>query len=154
MRFPIIDITKIKKPKRTVFCVFLHCSASDNPAHDTAETIDRWHKERGWAGIGYHFFIRKDGTIQAGRDLEKVPAAQKGRNTGSIAICVHGLNKGMFTADQRASVKALCITLNKIYGNSLTFHGHCEVEPNKSCPVFDYRDWLGLDKSGRMKVTT
>lgn len=113
--------------------------------------MDKWHKERGWSGIGYHFFIQKNGTIQHGRNLELVPAAQKGHNTGSIAICVHGLRKELFTKEQQASLKALCITLNRIYRNSLTFHGHKEVEPNKACPVFDYCAWLNLDKDGFMK---
>ncbi len=153
MPFPTIDISKIKKPERAVYRVFLHCSASDNPAHDNAGTIDKWHKERGWAGIGYHFFVRKNGDVQAGRGLELIPAAQKGHNTGSIAICVAGLDKDKFTVEQKAAVKALCHALNKLYRGGVTFHGHCEVEPNKTCPVFDYKDWLGLDKNGIMNLT-
>ena len=150
MTFPILKLTDIKKPKRNVAKVFLHCSASDHAHHDNAETMDKWHKERGWSGIGYHYFIRKDGVIQVGRDIEKVPAAQRGHNTGSIAICVHGLDVNKFTKEQRASLTALCLTLNKLYRGGLTFHGHREVEKNKACPVFNYRLWLRLDKDGRM----
>lgn len=145
-----IDVENVKKPKRFVSKVFLHCSASDNPKHDNIETITKWHLERGFSEVGYHFFIQKNGDIIKGRDLEKIPAAQKGHNTGSIAICCHGLNK--FTEEQKASVRELCLHLNRIHNHGLTFHGHCEVEPNKTCPVYDYKAWLWLDKDGAMMV--
>lgn len=148
--FEKIQIKDIKKPKRPVFKVFIHCSDSDNPAHDNAETIDKWHKERGWQGIGYHFYLQKDGDLQVGRSLEKIPAAQKEHNTGSIAICCGGRAKDKFTKVQMAALKALCLHMNKLYGGGVTFHGHCEVEPNKECPVFDYKTVLNLNKDGFM----
>lgn len=138
-----------KKPARPVSRVFIHCSASDNPAHDNVATMDAWHKARGWSGVGYHFFIRKDGTLEIGRDLEKVPAAQEGNNTGTIAICLHGLLVEKFTDAQFNTLRSLCRQINAAYGNALTFHGHCEVA-NKTCPVFDYRKVLLLDAKGKM----
>lgn len=89
-----------KKPARPVSRVFVHCSASDNPAHDSAAVIDAWHKKRGWSGISYHFFIRKDGALEMGRSVEKTPAAQGGHNTATIAICLHGLEVDKFTEAQ------------------------------------------------------
>jgi len=86
------------KPNRFVDRVFLHCSASDHANHDNVATMDRWHRERGWSGVGYHLFIRKDGTLEDGRDLERTPAAQSGHNRGSIAICLHGLKIEKFTS--------------------------------------------------------
>ena len=72
-----------RKPARHVDRVFLHCSASDDPDHDDIETIRRWHvDERGWSDVGYHYFIRSDGTLQEGRPLERIPAAQAGHNAG------------------------------------------------------------------------
>jgi N-acetylmuramoyl-L-alanine amidase len=151
VRFAKVDIPEIMKPRRNVFTVFLHCSATDNPKHDNPETIHRWHTvDNGWNEIGYHFFINKVGEIFYGRSLEITPAAQKGHNTGSIAICCHGLEKENFTDAQRHSLRALCIHLNSLYGNGLTFHGHREVEPKKSCPVYPYKVWLRLDENGRM----
>ncbi|WP_226781851.1 peptidoglycan recognition protein family protein [Oceaniglobus trochenteri] len=140
-----------QKPKRRVNCVFIHCSASDNPEHDSAATMDRWHRERGWSGIGYHYFIRKDGTIEAGRDIEKVPAAQRGNNVGSIAICLHGLDAEKFSQEQFDALSSLCDQINRAYRAQVTFHGHCEVS-NKTCPVFDYVGVLGLI-DGRMAIT-
>jgi N-acetyl-anhydromuramyl-L-alanine amidase AmpD len=138
-----------KKPARPVNRVFVHCSASDNPAHDNVATMDAWHKERGWSGVGYHYFIRKDGTLEIGRDLAKIPAAQEGNNTGTIAICLHGLLVEKFTGPQFETLRALCSQINAAYSPLLTFHGHCEVA-NKTCPVFDYRAVLGLDAKGRL----
>lgn len=129
---------------REVDRVFLHCSASDNPAHDSVAVIDRWHRERGFDEIGYHYFIKGDGTIEECRNLEKTPASQKGHNKGTISICVHGLTK--FTQAQLDAVRRLCLGINAEY--KVTFHGHCEVSA-KSCPVFDYRKLLNLDETGR-----
>lgn len=136
------------KPKRSVDKVFIHCSASDNPKHDNVATIRKWHKERGFSDIGYHFYIDKLGQRFEGRSLEIIPAAQKGHNTGSIAICLGGLEQ--FSELQFGSLKALCKQI-KAALPKVTFHGHCEVEKNKTCPVFDYRKILGLDSSGNIK---
>ena len=56
-----------KKPDRHVSRVFLHCSASDNPKHDKISVIRKWHLDKGWSDVGYHYFIRKDGTVEEGR---------------------------------------------------------------------------------------
>lgn len=139
-----------RKPKRPVTKVFIHCSASDNPEHDNVATMDLWHRQRGWAGVGYHLFIRKSGELEVGRDMEKVPAAQEGHNVGSIAICLHGLAKTKFTDAQFKTLKALCQQIDAAYiANPLTYHGHCEVAA-KACPVFDYKTVLGLSENGRL----
>ena len=89
------------KPQRHVDRIFLHCSASDRLEHDDVEVIRDWHVNgNGWSDIGYHYFIKKDGTIEPGRDLERTPAAQKGNNSGTIAICLHGLAAEKFTKAQ------------------------------------------------------
>lgn len=142
-----------QKPKRPVDRVFLHCSASDHAAHDNIATIEKWHQERGFNGVGYHYFIRKDGRIETGRDLERIPAAQAGHNTGTIAICLHGLEKRNFTAEQRITLIRLCVAINKAYEGKVTFHGHREVA-SKECPVFDYVGWLELDPEGLLGIQT
>lgn len=136
--------TRFSKPKRNVHTVFLHCSASDNPLHDNIKTIRNWHLKRGFAGIGYHYYISKDGEIHKGRDLERTPAAQKGHNTGSIAICLGGLYD--FTDKQFNSLKKLCFEINGSYAK-IRFRGHREVA-NKLCPVYDYKQILNLDEKG------
>ena len=138
-----------KKPKRRVTRVFLHCSASDHPNHDDVSVMDAWHRARGWSGVGYHFFIKKDGTIQKGRDIERTPAAQAGHNSATIAICLHGLDVKKFTEAQFDAGRRLCFAIDEAYGGKVTFHGHREVAA-KACPVFDYRDVLQLDGKGRL----
>lgn len=137
-----------QKPDRKVNKVFLHCSASDYDHHDDISVIKKWHvEENGWSDIGYHFFIKSNGEIQAGRSLEKTPAAQKGHNTHTIAICLHGKTK--FTEEQFRSLRKLCAEINEAYSN-ITFHGHNEVAPGRGCPVYSPKDVLGLDENGRI----
>ena len=133
------------KPKRAIRKVFIHCSASDNPEHDDVKVIAKWHKLRAMNGVGYHYYIQKDGTIQKGRDLERIPAAQAGHNTATIAICLGGLEK--FTEAQFKSLVTLCRLIHGAIP-TVTFHGHCEVS-KKACPVFDYRRVLGLNAEGQ-----
>ena len=138
------------RPARHVDRVFLHCSASDNPDHDDIATIRSWHvDERGWSDVGYHYFIGSDGALQEGRPLERTPAAQAGHNAGTIAVCLHGLAAENFTDDQFRTLTALAREIDEAYAGRVTFHGHCEVS-SKSCPVFPYREVLGLDVTGRM----
>ena len=140
-------------PNRKMNTVFLHCSASDNAAHDDVSVIRQWHLARGWSEIGYHYFVNKTGDVQAGRALERTPAAQKGHNTGSIAISLHGLRADRFTPKQFESLVALCKAIDDAYDAQIRFRGHCEVS-TKSCPVFNYRQVLGLDASGYRKKQT
>lgn len=144
---------KFVKPRRSINRVFIHCSASDNPEHDNVATMDRWHKGRGWSGVGYHFFIRKDGTVERGRDINKIPAAQRGHNTDTIAICLHGLEKSKFTVKQKSALIGLCQQINDQCSPYVTFHGHNEVA-NKACPVIDYKSVLNLNSDGKMGNVT
>lgn len=152
-----------KKPLRKVKQVFLHCSASSNPAHDNVETITQWHLVRDFDCIGYHYLITKDGVLHKGRNIEVDPASQKefkmvnkkkiGGNEGTISICLTGGGgkppQDDFTQEQYKTLKVLCKEINEAYNSKITFHGHCEVSA-KACPVFDYKSVLGLNKNGRL----
>ncbi len=140
---------QFRKPNRRIDRVFLHCSASDVPAHDNVETIRQWHLDRGFDDIGYHFFIHKNGNVSVGRDIEKTPAAQRGHNQRTIAICLHGLRKENFTSSQYESLQTLCRDINHTYLKQVSFHGHCEVSP-KTCPVIEYKKILKLDSYGSL----
>lgn len=56
----------------------------------TADDIHSWHLANGWAGIGYHFFVRKDGSIYRGRPENVIGSHAKGSNSDSIGICFEG----------------------------------------------------------------
>jgi len=137
------------KPSRKIHRVFIHCSASDYPQHDNIATMKAWHLARGFSDVGYHFFIRKDGTLEYGRDCETTPAAQRGHNLNTLAICLHGLKVEKFTEAQFKTLKALSKEIADNYEN-ISFHGHCEVSV-KACPVFDYQKVLDLDLYGSLK---
>lgn len=141
-------VTTFEKPQRKVSVVFVHCSAASRADIDAAE-INQWHLANGWSCIGYHYFVKTDGTIQYGRDIERTPAAQSGYNTASIAICANGLHKSDFTEAQFKSIRWLCQQIDGAYGGDMRFRGHCEVAA-KGCPVYDYAAVLGLNEAGYM----
>jgi N-acetylmuramoyl-L-alanine amidase len=137
----------IEKTDKKIERCFIHCSASDNPANDNIETLHQWHVvDNGWDYIGYTWVILADGAIHNTRPIHKAPASQKGHNVGTVSVCLTG-NK-LFTGAQFITLKDLCVSLSLMFPD-ITFHGHCEVS-NKTCPNFDYRRVLSLDKWGKM----
>lgn len=141
-----------EKPNRHVTKVFLHHTAftGDLPADKLAKTIDMWHRQRGWAGIGYHYVIDFQGRVAAGRSLEKTPAAQGGHNTGTIAIVLNGTREDNFTETQLASLKEVCEAIDRAYQGNISFHGHKEVSATL-CPAYDYKALLKLNSRGYME---
>lgn len=67
--------------------IIVHHAESSNC---TIEDINSWHKARGWSGCGYHYFIRKDGSIYRGRPEDAQGAQCSGQNCESIGICFEG----------------------------------------------------------------
>jgi N-acetylmuramoyl-L-alanine amidase len=106
-----------------------------------ADRVDEWHRQRGWSGIGYHFFIKRDGQIQTGRPLEKSGAHTKGQNKNSIGICyAGGVDKDMCPEDNRTSSQIasflLLLRLLKNMFPEAIIHSHRDFSP-KACPSFD-----------------
>jgi len=122
---------------RSIHKIILHCSASDVPKQ-TAALIDQWHRARGFRKIGYHYFIRQDGTIERGRNEEEIGAHCEGENSSSIGICLAGLSN--FSSSQFASLRTLLADLRSRYPHA-TVHGHREfpsaIKQGKTCPVYD-----------------
>ena len=130
---------------RKINLIVIHCAAT-KPNQDIGRAeIDRWHRERGWLGIGYHFVIRRNGKVENGRPLEKAGAHVQGLNANSIGIClVGGLNaKGQpapeFTAEQWDSLETLVRTLKKQFPDA-RIAGHNEFAA-KACPSFNVQEW-------------
>ena len=127
---------------RDINKIIIHCSATPEGVHFDASRIDKWHRDRGWSGIGYHYVILLDGTIEYGRDIKKTGAHTQGHNTGSIAICyIGGMDKNMDNAKdtrtdaQKESLLLLLKTLKKLHPQA-TIHGHNNFS-SKKCPSFD-----------------
>ena len=55
---------------RKIDSIIVHCSATKAGQDFTAADIDRWHRERGFNGIGYHYVIRLDGRLEKGREID------------------------------------------------------------------------------------
>lgn len=120
--------------------IILHCTATPINMTVTVKDVDRWHKEMGWDGVGYHFLILQDGTLQIGRNLNIAGAHCKGHNKTSIGIAyVGGIDAMGNSADtrtkqQRATMRTLINVLKKIYpGIKVTTHNKYA---NKDCPCF------------------
>jgi N-acetylmuramoyl-L-alanine amidase len=103
----------------------------------SAEDIRRFHiKVRGWRDIGYHYVIRKDGTLERGRDERTIGAHTKGLNANSIGVCFSGHhNRELWTDAQDITFWRL---FNDIYTRysipvSRTI-GHRETGAVTDCP--------------------
>ena len=145
---------------REIEKIIIHCSDS---GFGNAEVIDKWHRQRGWDEIGYHFVILNgrlessskynkniDGHIEKGRDVEKKGAHCYGHNRDSIGICLIG--KEAFTGDQLLTALPFIVNELKVkYGlTNKDVYPHNEFNSGKTCPNLskDYiRRLLKLDNS-------
>ncbi len=121
--------------------VVIHCSASPQGRGDDAETIHSWHTRRGWSGIGYHYVILEDGTLQTGRPEYWEGAHVNGHNKDSLGICLIGYGSEV-TNDQMDTLAQLLLGLNHKY-NGVEVLGHNDLDPNKTCPNFNVKEWWG-----------
>lgn len=127
--------------------IIIHCSATEEGKDFTAEDIRKWHKERGFIDIGYHYVIRLDGSVEVGRPLDQIGAHVKGRNANSIGICyIGGLDyefnpKDTRTKEQRQSMIELIDQLKKTWPEIIQVSGHNEYS-SKSCPCFNVKTEL------------
>ena len=81
-----LEFGALSTRKSTKRAILHHAEASKC----TAEDIHRWHLQNGWSGAGYHFLVRKDGSIYRLRPEWAVGAHAKGSNSDSIGICFEG----------------------------------------------------------------
>lgn len=116
--------------------IILHHAAGNG----TVEQIHQTHKNNGWAGIGYHFYIRKDGKIYKGRPIDKMGAHCLNNNYDSIGICFEGnfcLDDP--TEEQLKSGKELVSSLLKQYNlrAKKAVFGHKELMAT-ACPGYNF----------------
>lgn len=140
-----------KKSKRTIKEIIIHCTATPEGRDVTIGDITRWHKERGFSTIGYHYVIYRDGTVHEGRDVDLIGAHCTNHNSYSIGVCyVGGLKyipnvkadklpaKDTRNEKQKAAMLSLLLDLKKLYPNA-KIYGHRDFA-NKSCPCFDAKN--------------
>jgi N-acetylmuramoyl-L-alanine amidase len=126
---------------RKITKIIIHCSATREGLDFDAKDINNWHNARGWNGIGYHYVVKLDGTIERGRDEERVGSHTYGYNRESIGVCyIGGLDKDRKPKDTRTPFQIM--SLREIVGELLhkypgaSVHGHNEFS-SKSCPCFN-----------------
>lgn len=119
----------------TTFIVIHHTALSETES--SAEAVHQLHIRRGWSGIGYHYVIRKDGTIERGRPRDTVGAHTYQHNWQSIGIVL----TGNFDEDEPTSIQlekaallvaALC-NLYSIRPDEKHVFGHRNFN-STSCP--------------------
>jgi N-acetyl-anhydromuramyl-L-alanine amidase AmpD len=122
---------------RPIEKLILHCSASPNDLDIGVLEIRAWHREKGYADIGYHEVIRRDGHLEIGRPIERIGAHAKGHNLYSIGICLVGLDA--FTPDQMSTLLERCRYYMARFGlKPDQVFGHYELDLyGKTCPNFD-----------------
>lgn len=127
---------------RKINKIIIHCTATPRGRHVTVADVDLWHRNRGFAGIGYHFLIYLDGSIHSGRPIERVGAHCQGHNADSIGIAyVGGVEAdGITPADtrteaQKTALRSLVKSLQERFDKT-TVHGHNEFAA-KACPCFN-----------------
>lgn len=114
---------------RTTRIILHHAAAKTASASD----IHRWHKQRGWSGAGYHFLVRKDGSVYRLRPEKYVGAHASGSNSDSLGICFEGdFEKETMGTTQKNAGKELVAYLKKRYGISKV-QRHKDVG-STSCP--------------------
>lgn len=140
---PPKELPELKKSKRSINEIIVHCSATKEGQDVTVDTIRKWHKYRGFADIGYHYVVDINGIVRLGRDVDIVGAHCTGHNSRSIGVCyIGGLDKNGKEKDtrngyQKDALLILLTRLKQLYPYA-TIHGHREYAA-KSCPCFDAR---------------
>lgn len=133
------------KPRASTEAIFVHCSATKHSMNWGLREIRQSHKERGFLDVGYHFIVKRDGTIEAGRDEDVIGAHVEGYNSTSVGVCLVGGidDKGKFdanfTPEQMQALRSLLVTLLAKYEGAV-LRAHHEVAP-KACPSFDLKRW-------------
>lgn len=129
------------KSPRTIKEIIVHCTATPAGRPVSVAEIDRWHRQRGFDCIGYHFLVGLDGQVAVGRPIQRIGAHCRGHNAHSIGVAyVGGLNALGNAADtrtppQRTTLKTLLTELKKRYPQA-GIYGHRDFAA-KECPCFD-----------------
>lgn len=146
--------------RKTTAFIAIHCSATRPSLDVTMAMVRGWHRARNFIAEGYHYLIRRDGTLEVGRPEGVIGAHVENFNHNSIGICLAGGvaedftphkpgtpwrgdgAENNFTEAQFKTLAKLLIELKARYPKAV-IQGHRDF-PNvrKSCPCFDVRQWM------------
>ena len=109
---------------RKINYIVVHCSATREGCTLTSEVLEAEHRRRGFRTTGYHYYIRRDGTVLGTRSLELPGAHCRGHNKYSIGICyeggldARGNPKDTRTPEQRSALHLLVYQLLQQFRNA------------------------------------
>jgi hypothetical protein len=141
---------------RTISEISVHCAATkpgwmaDRPGVDKVAEITRWHVvDNGWAAIGYHFLIDRDGKWYRGRSEQMTGAFEPKVNATALGICLiggYGSNatddfSKNYTPEQDATLRKMIASLKDKYPSITKVTGHNDYS-SKACPGFKVDRWL------------
>jgi N-acetyl-anhydromuramyl-L-alanine amidase AmpD len=148
------------KDRETTDLIVVHCSATGPAADIGVAQITQWHKQRGFDTVGYHYVIRRNGTLETGRRESEIGAHVRGHNANSIGVCLaggvdaKGKPENNFTPAQFSALENLLRELKSRYPHARIL-GHRDLSPDKNgdgritpdefikaCPSFDVTQWL------------
>ena len=129
---------------RVITLIVVHCSAVRPDQTSSVAQIDRYHREdRHYKfGVGYHYVIRRDGTIEPGRPEWMIGAHCLNHNRYSIGICyeggldARGQPEDTRTLEQKLAMLHLLEVLHRRYPKALIV-GHRDLSHDRDCPCFD-----------------
>lgn len=143
--------------------IVVHCSATKPQANTTGTDVAGYHTAKGWKGMGYHIFIKRDGGIDVGRPLNVQGNHVDGYNENSIGVCMaggldpvrtYGPNKPLpwpdFTDKEMAALRQQVDMLKAKFPDAKVV-GHRDLDKTKSCPCFDVPYW---NTTGQIRVQT
>ncbi len=139
---------RLKKSERKITEIIIHCSATPDGKDYTVDDIRRWHKQRGYSDVGYHYIVYRNGQLVQGRDVNIIGAHASGHNAHSIGICyIGGMNaentqpEDTRTLRQKARLLSLLVDLRKLYPNARII-GHRDLSEDKNGDgIIDSSEW-------------
>lgn len=140
---------RLKKSERKITEIIVHCSATPEGKDYTVDDIRRWHKQRGYSDVGYHYIVYRNGILAQGRDVNIIGAHAAGHNAHSIGICyIGGMNaentqpEDTRTLRQKARLLSLLVDLRKLYPNARII-GHRDLSEDKNGDgIIDSSEWM------------
>lgn len=149
--FVVLSLTATQNhhSMRSISLLIIHCSAVRPGQQSSAKDIDLWHRQRGWRMIGYHYVVRRNGTVEKGRTEETTGAHCVGHNAHSIGICyeggldANGKPSDTRTPQQKVALRKLLAELRKKYPSSVIL-GHHDLDTKKACPCFSISEYADL----------
>lgn len=139
--------------------IVVHASAEPHGRPTRARDIDRWHRQRGFRKIGYHYVIGTDGLVETGRAESEIGAHVSGHNKGTVGICLIGgldpktnLPSPNFAPIQYSALYRVVADLKSRFPDAEVL-GHRDFPGvSKACPCFDARGWWAAAQAGEATI--